>query len=87
MFNVGGMELVAIGLVALVVLGPDRLPGAIRQVGAVVGQLEQVSRGFQTDLSAAMAQAEAEVDAEARSCRTDAGPVAPSSSDDQTSTS
>lgn len=87
MFNVGGMELVAIGLVALVVLGPDRLPGAIRQVGAVVGQLKQVSHGFQTDLSAAMAQAEAEVDAEARSRRTDAGPVAPSSSDDQTSTS
>lgn len=36
MFDVGFSELVLIGVVALVVLGPERLPGAARTVGAVV---------------------------------------------------
>lgn len=65
MFNVGGMELLAIALVALVVLGPDRLPGAIRQAGSVLGQLRQITNGFRVDLTAAIEQAEAEADADA----------------------
>lgn len=69
MFNVGGMELLAIGLVALVVLGPDRLPGAIRQAGSVLGQLRQITNGFRVDLTSAIDQAEAEADAEARALR------------------
>jgi sec-independent protein translocase protein TatB len=62
MFNVGGMELVVIGVLALVVFGPDRLPGALRQAGAVLGRLRQISQGFQTDLTSALARAEADVD-------------------------
>ncbi len=58
MFNVGGMELLVIALVALVVLGPEKLPGAIRQFGQVVGELRRISAGFQTDLRGAMAEAE-----------------------------
>ena len=54
MFNVGGMELLVIGLVALVVLGPDKLPGAIRQIGQVTGELRRISRGFQTELRGAL---------------------------------
>ena len=30
MFDIGFSELVLVGVVALVVLGPDRLPGAVR---------------------------------------------------------
>lgn len=67
MFNLGGMELVAVALVALVVLGPDRLPGAVRQVGSVLGQLRQISHGFRVDLTAAIERAEAEAEADARS--------------------
>jgi sec-independent protein translocase protein TatB len=66
MFNVGGMELLAISLVALVVLGPDRLPSAIRQVGAAVGKVREITNGFQVDLRAAIAEAEAETSADAR---------------------
>lgn len=62
MFNVGGMELVVIGVVALVVLGPDRLPGALRQAGTVLGRLRRISQGFQNDLTSAIARAEADVD-------------------------
>lgn len=36
MFDVGFSELVLIGVVALVVLGPERLPGAARTVGALL---------------------------------------------------
>jgi len=66
MFNVGGMELVVIGLVALIVLGPDKLPGALRQLGHVVGELRRVSRGFQTDLREAMHEAERDVERQRR---------------------
>ncbi|MGK2929834.1 MAG: Sec-independent protein translocase protein TatB [Acidimicrobiales bacterium] len=58
MFNVGGMELLVIAVVALVVLGPDKLPGALRQFGTVVGELRRISQGFQTDLKGAIADAE-----------------------------
>lgn len=36
MFDVGFSELLLIGVVALVVLGPERLPGAARTVGALL---------------------------------------------------
>lgn len=74
MFNIGGMELLVIGLVALIVLGPDKLPGAIRQVGNVVGELRRMSNGFQTDLRGALSEAERE--AEATQKANDAGPAA-----------
>lgn len=64
MFNVGGMELLVIGLVALIVLGPDKLPGALRQAGKVMGELRRISAGFQTDLRGALEQAEREAEQE-----------------------
>jgi sec-independent protein translocase protein TatB len=55
MFNIGGMELVAIGAVGLVVLGPDRLPVALRQLGALLGHARRISHSVQVDLAAVMA--------------------------------
>lgn len=66
MFNVGGMELLVIGVLALIVLGPDKLPKAIRQIGQVVGELRRISSGFQTDLRGALEEAEREADAAQR---------------------
>lgn len=60
MFNVGGMELIVIGMVALVVLGPEKLPGALRQLGSFLGELRRISQGFQTDLRSAIDEAEKE---------------------------
>lgn len=54
MFNVGGLELVAVALVALVVLGPDKLPGALRQAGSMLAQVRRVSEGFRIDVTAAL---------------------------------
>ncbi len=54
MFNVGGGEVLVILLVALVVLGPDKLPGAMRSVGNMVGELRKLSNGFQSEMRNAM---------------------------------
>lgn len=54
MFNVGGGEVLVILLVALLVLGPTKLPQAAKQVGAAVTQLRRLSSGFQNELRAAM---------------------------------
>jgi len=38
MFDVGFWELLVIGVIALIVVGPDRLPGLMRTVGLWVGR-------------------------------------------------
>lgn len=43
MFDVGFFELLIIGIIALLVLGPERLPGAVRMVGLTIGRIK---RGF-----------------------------------------
>ncbi|HEX9991871.1 MAG TPA: Sec-independent protein translocase protein TatB [Acidimicrobiales bacterium] len=54
MFNIGGGELLVILLVALIVLGPNRLPSAARQVGQFMGELRRLSSGFQQELRDAL---------------------------------
>jgi sec-independent protein translocase protein TatB len=50
MFEVGFMELALIFVVALVVLGPTRLPGLVKQVGRWIGKARAVARDFQRQL-------------------------------------
>lgn len=54
MFNVGTPELLVILLVALIVLGPNKLPDAARQVGKFMGEFRRMSSGFQNELRDAM---------------------------------
>lgn len=54
MFNIGGGELIVIMLIALIVLGPQRLPDAARQVGKVMGDLRRLSTGFQNEVRSAL---------------------------------
>ena len=54
MFNIGGGELLIIFLVALIVLGPTKLPDAARQVGKVMGEFRRLSAGFQSEMRQAM---------------------------------
>jgi sec-independent protein translocase protein TatB len=58
MFNIGSGEFLVILLVALIVLGPQRLPEAARQAGKVMGELRKISSGFQTELRTALQDAE-----------------------------
>jgi len=48
--NLGGGEILVILLVALIVLGPTKLPPAVRQVGKVVGEIRRIGQGFQAEL-------------------------------------
>ena len=42
MFDIGFLELLVIALITLVVMGPERLPEAIRAIGLWVGRLKQI---------------------------------------------
>lgn len=53
MFDIGWMELMVIGVVALIVVGPRDLPEMFRQLGRFTGKLKSMSREF----SRAMEQA------------------------------
>lgn len=54
MLNLGTGEVLVILVVALVVLGPDKLPAAARQAGRWLGELRRVSSGFQAELRDAL---------------------------------
>lgn len=54
MFNIGAGEFLVILVIALVVLGPERLPEAIRKMGQVMGELRKLSSGFQDELREAL---------------------------------
>lgn len=50
MFDVGWTEMAVIALIALVVIGPKDLPGAMRTVGHWVRKIRMVARDFQSNL-------------------------------------
>ena len=51
MFNLGGMEILVILVVALLVLGPDKLPSVMRTIGKAVGELRRASTEFQRTMN------------------------------------
>jgi sec-independent protein translocase protein TatB len=44
-----GSEIVVILLLALIVLGPEKLPEAIRKFGRVYSEVRKISNGFQSE--------------------------------------
>ena len=49
MFGIGAGELLLILVVALIVLGPERMPKVMRDVGKVVGDLRRTSDELRAD--------------------------------------
>jgi sec-independent protein translocase protein TatB len=47
-------KILVLGVLALVVLGPNRLPGAARTLGRVMGQLKTMSASFQSEVRDAL---------------------------------
>lgn len=41
MFDIGFLEMVLVAVVALLVLGPERLPGAVRMAGLYLGRIKR----------------------------------------------
>ncbi|WP_081948949.1 Sec-independent protein translocase protein TatB [Litchfieldella xinjiangensis] len=52
MFDIGFLELLIIGVVGLLVLGPERLPKAARTTGLWIGKIKRTVAGMQREISA-----------------------------------
>ena len=58
MFDIGWSELVVIGVVALIAIGPKELPGVLRMVGQWIGKARRMASEFQGQFNEAMREAE-----------------------------
>ena len=54
MFDIGFTELMVIGVVALIVIGPERLPGVARTIGHLAGRLQRYVADVKADISREM---------------------------------
>jgi Tat protein translocase TatB subunit len=63
--SVGAPEILVIFLVALIVLGPERLPRAARQAGKAIGEFRRVTAGFQDEVRSAFEDDEPTTEASA----------------------
>lgn len=50
MFDIGFWELAVIGVVALIILGPERLPGAARTAGLWIGKARRMFADVKADI-------------------------------------
>jgi sec-independent protein translocase protein TatB len=53
-FDIGFSELLVIGLVALIVIGPERLPRVARTVGHLAGRLQRYVNDVKADINREM---------------------------------
>lgn len=53
MFNLSGSEIIFILLLALVVLGPEKLPDALRRAGRTYAELKKMGNSFQSEVRGA----------------------------------
>jgi sec-independent protein translocase protein TatB len=53
-FNLSGSEIIVILLLALVVLGPEKLPDALRRAGRTYAELKKMSSTFQEEVRSAL---------------------------------
>src|SRR5687768_5111509 len=51
MFDIGFSELMVIGVVALIVIGPERLPKVARTVGILFGRMQRYVNDVKADIS------------------------------------
>ena len=75
----GGPEIAVILVIALLVLGPQQLPKAMRTLGNAMAEIRKVSNGFQAEMRNAMDAIETQ-GGETSNRSTPSGPVAGSSS-------
>jgi sec-independent protein translocase protein TatB len=58
MFEIGWGELLIIGIVALIAIGPKELPGVLRTLGQWMSKLRRMASEFQSQFHEAMREAE-----------------------------
>jgi sec-independent protein translocase protein TatB len=55
-FNLSGGEIVVLLLIGLVVLGPEKLPEAMRKFGRVYNEVRRVAGGIQRDVTSTFSE-------------------------------
>lgn len=50
MFDIGFSELIVIGLVALIVIGPERMPTVARTIGALLGRAQRYMNDVKSEI-------------------------------------
>jgi sec-independent protein translocase protein TatB len=73
MFDVGWMEMLVVGALALIVVGPRELPQLLRTVGRWVGQVRRMAREFQRSMEDAARETDLANMKELRDLRKDLG--------------
>jgi sec-independent protein translocase protein TatB len=58
MFDIGAGELLVIGVVALIVIGPKELPAVLRQAGKFTSKMRQMAGEFRSQFDEAMRESE-----------------------------
>ena len=58
MFDIGWTELLVIGIVALIVIGPRELPKTLRTIGQMMTKVRRMASEFQGQFNEAMREAE-----------------------------
>jgi sec-independent protein translocase protein TatB len=74
-FNLQGSEIIVILLIALVVLGPDRLPDAVRRFMQTYNELKKMGSGFQAEIKSAFDEPMREMRDTAQTIRDAADPT------------
>ncbi len=64
MFGIGTWELVLIGVVLLIVVGPKSLPSMLRKVGTIVGELKNASRELRNQLDVEVGDIQREINSQ-----------------------
>ena len=76
MFDIGWSELLVIGVVAIIVVGPKDLPKLMRGIGHYAGKLRRAASDFQRQFEEAMRESEVEeVKKAIESVKVDAPPL------------
>ena len=78
MFGIGPEELMLVALLALLVLGPERLPKVMRDMGRIVGDLRRTSDELRTEFLNADKLLDVSTSKPAEAASTPAAPVAAS---------
>ena len=58
MFDIGWSELLVVGLVALIVVGPKELPGMMKRIGQMIRKAKNTASNFQRQFEDAMDEGE-----------------------------